>query len=51
MDWLIGNRDRLLAWARTTWIWTFSIKFKRSMRELITKIRLRFRVAYGRFWH
>ena len=51
MDWLIGNRDRLLAWARTTWIWTFSIKFKRSVRELITKIRLRFRVAYGRFWH
>ena len=51
MDWLIGNRDRLLAWARTTWIWTFSIKFKRSVRELITKIRLRFSVAYGRFWH
>jgi len=51
MDWLIGNRDRLLAWGRTTWIWTFSIKFKRSVRELITKIRLRFRVAYGRFWH
>jgi hypothetical protein len=51
MDWLIGNRDRLLAWARTTWIWTFSIKFKRSVRELITKIRLRFHVAYGRFWH
>ena len=51
IDWLIGNRDRLLAWARTTWIWTFSIKFKRSVRELITKIRLRFRVAYGRFWH
>ena len=51
IDWLIGNRDRLLAWARTTSIWTFSIKFKRSVRELITKIRLRFRVAYGRFWH
>ena len=51
MDWLIGNRDRLLAWARTTWIWTFSIKFKRSVRELITNIRLRFSVAYGRFWH
>ena len=51
MDWLIGNRDRLLAWARTTRIWTNSIKFKRSMRELITTIRLRFRVAYGRFWH
>ena len=51
IDWLIGNRDRLLAWARTTWIWTFSIKFKRNVRELIMKIRLRFRVAYGRFWH
>jgi hypothetical protein len=45
MDWLIGNRDRLLAWARTTWIWTFSIKFKRSVREFITKLRLRFRIG------
>ncbi len=51
MDWLTGNRDRLLAWARTTWIWAFSIKFKRRMHELATKLRFRFRVAYERFWH
>ncbi|HUZ92024.1 MAG TPA: hypothetical protein VMU78_09015 [Methylocella sp.] len=50
MDWLTGIRDRLLAWARTTWVWTFSKEVKRTARELITKLRLRFRVAYGRFW-
>jgi hypothetical protein len=45
MDWLIGIRDRFLAWARTTWFWTFSIEFKRTAGELITKLRLRFRIA------
>ena len=51
MDWLTGIRDRLLAWTRTTWIWTFSIEFKGAARELITKLRLRVRMAYGRLWH
>jgi hypothetical protein len=51
MDWLIGNRDRFLAWVRTTWIWTFSVEFKRAARQLITKLRLRVRMAYGRLWH
>ena len=51
MDWLTGIRDRFLAWVRTTWIWTFSIEFKGAARELITKLRLRVRMAYGRLWH
>ena len=45
MDWLIGIRDRLLAWARATRIWAFSVKLKRSARALAAKLRLRFRAG------
>jgi hypothetical protein len=49
MDWLIGVRDRLLAWARATRIWAFSVKFsvklKRNARALAAKLRLRFRAG------
>lgn len=39
MDWLAGNRDRLLAWARATWIWKLSVEFKHTARELLAKLR------------
>jgi len=45
MDWLTGIRDRLLAWARTTRIWAFSVKLKRNTRDLAAKLRLRFRAG------
>ena len=45
MDWLTGIRDRLLAWARATRIWAFSVKLKRNARALAAKLRLRFRAG------
>jgi hypothetical protein len=49
MDWLTGIRDRLLAWARATRIWAFSVNFsvklKRTARALAAKLRLRFRAG------
>ncbi len=45
MDWLTGIRDHLFAWARTTWIWAFSVKLKRNGRALAAKLRLRFRAG------
>jgi hypothetical protein len=45
MDWLTGIRDRLLAWARATRIWAFSVKLKRSARALAVKLRLRLRAG------
>ena len=45
IDWLTGIRDRLLAWARATRVWTFSVQFKRTARVLVEKIRLRFRIG------
>jgi hypothetical protein len=45
IDWLTGIRDRLLAWARATRIWAFSIKLKQSARALAAKLRLRFRAG------
>ena len=45
MDWLIGIRDRLLAWVRATRIWAFSVKLKRNARTLAAKLRLRFRAG------
>lgn len=45
IDWLTGIRDRLLAWARTTRIWAFSVKVKRNARALAAKLRLRFRAG------
>ncbi|MDQ6703325.1 MAG: hypothetical protein M3Z96_09615 [Pseudomonadota bacterium] len=45
MDWLTGIRDRLLAWARATWIWAFSLKLKRNARALAAKLRLHFRAG------
>jgi hypothetical protein len=51
MVWLTGIRDRLLAWARASRIWAFSVKFsvklKRNARALAAKLRLRFRAAEG----
>ena len=43
MDWLTGIRDHLLAWARATRVWAFSVKLKRNARALAAKLRLRFR--------
>jgi hypothetical protein len=45
IDWLTGIRDRLLAWARATRIWAFSVKLKRNARALAAKLRLRFRAG------
>jgi hypothetical protein len=45
MNWLTGIRDRLLAWARATRIWAFSVKLKRNARALAAKLRLRFRAG------
>jgi len=45
MDWLTGISDRLLAWARATRIWAFSVKLKRNARALAAKLRLRFRAG------
>jgi len=39
MDWLTGIRDRLLAWARATRVWAFSVKLKRNARALAAKLR------------
>ena len=39
MDWLTGNRDRFLAWARATRIWSLSVEFKHAARDLITRLR------------
>lgn len=39
MDWLTGNRDRLLDWARATWIWKLSVEFKQTARDLLVKLR------------
>ena len=46
MDWLIGNRNRLLAWARATWIWAFSIRLQQAMRDLQQAMRQRI----GKLW-
>jgi hypothetical protein len=45
MDWLTGIRDRLLAWARATRVWAFSVKLKRKARAFAAKLRLRFRAG------
>jgi hypothetical protein len=45
MDWLTGIRDRLLAWARATRVWAFSVKLKQNMRAFAAKLRLRFRAG------
>ena len=45
MAWLTGIRDRLLAWARTTWVWAISVKLKRDARALAAKLRRRFRAG------
>lgn len=45
MDWLTGIRDRLLAWARATRIWAFSVKLKQNARAFAAKLRLRFRAG------
>ncbi|MDQ6702374.1 MAG: hypothetical protein M3Z96_04320 [Pseudomonadota bacterium] len=45
MDWLTGIRDRLLAWARATRVWAYSVKLKRNARALAAKLRLRFRAG------
>ena len=45
MAWLTGIRDRLLAWARATRVWAFSVRVKRKARALAAKLRLRFRAG------
>ena len=45
MDWLTGIRDRLLAWARATRVWAFSVQVKLAARALVAKLRLHFRAG------
>ena len=45
MDWLTGNRDRLLAWVRATMIWKLSVEFKQTARALVAKLRHWFAVG------
>lgn len=45
MDWLTGIRDRLMAWARASRFWAFSVQVKRTARVLVEKLRLRFRIG------
>lgn len=45
MEWLIGNRDRFLAWARATRIWAYSVEIKTAARALIAKLRFRPRIG------
>ncbi|MGQ0446288.1 MAG: hypothetical protein ACT4O2_14485 [Beijerinckiaceae bacterium] len=45
IDWLTGIRDRLLAWARATRIWAFSVKLKREAHAFAAKLRLRIRAG------
>lgn len=45
LDWLFGIRDRLLAFARSTKIWAFSVRLKREARAFLTWIRLRLRAG------
>jgi hypothetical protein len=48
MDWLTGVSDRFLAWARTTWAWTFSVKVKRRAGVLVARLKHRFRAVLRR---
>ncbi|MGH6858424.1 MAG: hypothetical protein ACRECP_12525, partial [Methylocella sp.] len=45
MAWLTGINDLLLAWARATQVWAFSVKLMRNARALAAKLRLRFRAG------
>jgi hypothetical protein len=45
MEWLVGIRDRLLAFARSSPIWAFSVRLKRQARALIARVRVRFRAG------
>lgn len=45
IDWLTGIRDRLLAWARATRIWAFSVQVKLAARAFAAKLRLYFRAG------
>lgn len=45
MDWLIGVRDRLLAWARTTPVWAFAVKVKQITSMAAVKFKRFFAVA------
>lgn len=45
MGWLIGIRDRLLAFARSTRVWAFSVRLKREARAFIFWIRRRLRAG------
>lgn len=45
MDWLIGVRNRFLAWARSTWVWAFAGEVRHRAGVIAGKLRhqLRFR--------
>jgi hypothetical protein len=45
MDWLTGIRDRLLAFARSTRVWAFSVRLKESARAILAKLLLRLRAG------
>ena len=45
IDWLTGIRDRLLAWARATRVWAFSVQVKLAARAFVAKLRLYFRAG------
>ncbi len=45
MEWLIGIRDRLLAWARSTKVWRFIQRVKRNAALLAQRLKRRFRTG------
>jgi hypothetical protein len=44
MDWLVGFRDSLIAWVRSTQAWAFAARVKQRARGMIARVRLRLRV-------
>ncbi len=42
MDWLVGFRDRLIAWAKATQAWAFAVRIRRRGAEVARRLRLRF---------
>ncbi|HTV33589.1 MAG TPA: hypothetical protein VME69_10895 [Methylocella sp.] len=43
MNWLIGIRDRLLAFVHATWIWAISVRLHKAVREQFSKLLLQLR--------
>jgi hypothetical protein len=41
LDWLIGFRDRIIAWAKATEVWAYGIALGRKAKALTARIKLR----------